>query len=121
MKIAFDISQIVYGTGASRYIRQLVEHLVKIDNKNQYILFGASLRQTSKLKEFENDLKKYPNVKFKIVKIPPSILEIIWNGLHIIPIEKFVGVVDIFHSSDWLEPPVKSKSTKKVTIQLRVV
>ncbi len=116
MKIAFDISQIVYGTGASRYIRQLVEHLVKIDNKNQYILFGASLRQTSKFKKFEKDLEKYPNVQFKIVKLPPSLLEILWNRLHIFPIEIFIGEVDIFHSSDWLEPPVKSPSTKKVTI-----
>lgn len=116
MKIAFDISQIVYGTGASRYIRQLVEHLLKIDNKNQYILFGASLRQTSKLKQFESELKKYPNVRFKIIKIPPSFLETVWNRLHIIPIEKFIGEVDIFHSSDWLEPPVKSPKTKKVTI-----
>lgn len=115
MKIAIDISQIVYGTGVSRYSENLVKSLLEIDDKNDYILFASSLRSYGKLLSFKEELAKYPNVEFKFSKFPPTILEFLWNRLHIYPIEKFVGPIDVFHSSDWLEPPVMSIATKKVT------
>ena len=115
MKIGIDISQIVYGTGVSNYTAQLVRHLLEIDHKNQYILFGSSLRAAKILKEFSQSLKDYRNVQFKIFFLPPLILEFLWNRLHIWPIEKFIGEIDIFHSSDWTQPPVASSHTKKVT------
>jgi len=115
MKIAIDISQIVYGTGVSRYGENLVKNLFEIDDKNQYILFASSLRSYGKLLAFKEELSTYKNVEFKFSKFPPTILELLWNRLHIYPIEKIIGPVDIFHSSDWLEPPVTSKEIKKVT------
>lgn len=115
MRIGIDVSQVVHGTGVSNYTSQLVEHLLKIDKKNEYILFGASLRKIGKLKELREKLSQHTNCQFKIIPIPPTVLEILWNRLHIIPVEKFIGEVDIFHSSDWTQPPIRSKSTKKVT------
>ena len=115
MKIGIDISQIVYGTGVSNYTRQLVESLSKIDHKNQYVLFGSSLRLHNKLKKFKEELSGYANVEFRLFHYPPSLLEILFNRFRILPIEKFVGEIDVFHSSDWLQPPVKSPLTKKVT------
>ena len=53
-------------------------------------------------------------VKVKTFKIPPSILDLFWNRLHIFPIELFVGDVDVFITSDWTEPPVRK--AKKATI-----
>lgn len=115
MKIAIDISQIVYGTGVSNYTQKLVESLLKIDHKNQYILFGSSLRQSKKLRNFKDKLSDYKNVEFKLLHLPPTFLDFLWNRLHILPIEKFIGHVDIFHSSDWTQPPIKSEDTKKIT------
>lgn len=115
MKIAIDISQIVYGTGVSSYTENLVESLLKIDHKNQYILFGSSARHYKKLLDFKNKLKNYTNVQFKFLPIPISVLETYWNRTSFTPIEKFIGDVDIFHSSDWIQPPVRSKGTKLVT------
>jgi glycosyltransferase involved in cell wall biosynthesis len=115
MKIGIDISQIVYGTGVSVYTQNLVENLLKIDNKNEYIFFGASLRSKNKLKKFEKRIKKYKNAQIKLISIPPSVLEILWNRLRIFPLEKFIGKVDIFHSSDWTQPPIKYSETKKIT------
>ena len=115
MKIGIDISQVVYGTGVASYTSNLIENLAKIDKKNQYVLFGTSLRNLSKLNDLKERLKDYQNFQFKIFPIPPTILEILWNRLHVIPVEKFIGEIDIFHSSDWTQPPVKSKSTKKIT------
>ena len=116
MKIAIDISQIVYGTGVSNYTSNLVRHLLKIDKKNQYILFGTSLRQRKKLYEFKKSLADYKNVVFKFNFLPPTLFEILSNRLRILSVEKLAGgEVDIFHSSDWTQPKVASKNTKKVT------
>lgn len=115
MKIAIDISQIVYGTGVSNYTKNLIENLLKIDNKNQYILFGSSLRSKGKLKDFAKSLEKFKNVQVKIASYPPTILEFLWNRLHVFPVEKFTGEIDIFHSSDWTQPPLKGENTRKIT------
>ena len=115
MRIGIDASQIVYGTGVSVYTQKLIENLAKIDHKNQYIIFAASLRAKKKLNEFSQSLKNRKNFEFRIVGLPITALEILWNKLHIYPIEKFIGDVDVFHSSDWVQPPIKSTSTKKIT------
>jgi len=41
-------------------------------------------------------------------------LETLWNRFHKVNIEKLIGKVDIFHSSDWLQPP--SQAVKITTI-----
>ena len=116
MKIAIDISQIVYGTGVSNYTADLVRHLLKIDKRNQYILFGASLRQRNKLYEFKKSLGTYENVTFKFRFLPPTLFELLANRLRILSVENLIGQeVDVFHSSDWTQPKVNSKHTKKVT------
>lgn len=112
MKIAIDISPIVYGTGVSRYTQNLVSHLLKIDNRNDFILFGGSLRRQNELRKFCLTLKG--NFTDKILPLPPTLADIIWNKLHFIPIERFVGAVNVFHSSDWTQPP--SKAFKVTTI-----
>lgn len=98
MKIALDISQIIYGTGVSRYTQNLVSSLLAIDKDNDYILFGGSLRRLSELRKYST----------KIFPIPPKLADIIWNKLHIIPIEYLVGKIDVFHSSDWSQPPASA-------------
>lgn len=105
MKIAIDVSQIVYGTGVSVYTKELVKSLLTLDQANQYILFGGSLRNTAKLTEYFNSLKSFKNIKTKIIPISPNIADFIWNRVHRLHIEKIVGEVDVFHSSDWSQPP----------------
>ena len=114
MKIAIDISQTQYGTGVSRYSEELVNALLKQDSKNQYVLFGVSLRQFFKLKKLQQKLKKHTNITFKLIPLPITFFQILWNKLHLVPIEKIVGDVDLVHTSDWLEPPTKG-STQKIT------
>lgn len=114
MKIGIDISQIVYGTGVSNYTKYLVEALLKIDHKNKYILFGSSLRQSIKLKEFKKKLEEYKNVEFRIFRYPISLWELIFNRMRFLKAERFIGDIDLLHSSDWVEPKVKN-NVKKVT------
>jgi hypothetical protein len=108
MRIGIDISQIVYeGTGVARYVRNLVAALIKEDTKNEYVLFGATLRKRGILTDFADGIRKYNNrVTLRCVPIPPIILDLIWNRLHILPVEIFTGRLDVFWSSDWTQPPL---------------
>lgn len=107
MRIGIDISQLAYPqSGVANYLGNLVQSLIKTDKKNEYVLFFSSLR-----KEFPINA---PKIQVKIFKIPPTILDLIWNRLHIMPIEWFIGSVDVFITSDWTEPP--TKKAKKATI-----
>lgn len=102
MRIGIDISQIVHeGTGVARYTRRMVDALLTLDKKNEYVLFGASLRRRGEFKKFVNN-----RATLVVVPIPPTILDILWNVLHIIPVEWFIGRVDVFWSSDWTQPPL---------------
>lgn len=110
MKIGIDISQIVYsGTGVAIYTKNLVENLLKIDKKNEYVLFGGSLRKKKVLDDYLVRFKGNKNVTAKTFYLPPLFLEFLWNKLHIFPIERLIGKIDVFHSSDWLQPPTKAK------------
>jgi hypothetical protein len=125
MKIGIDISQAAYEkTGVAKYVKNLVENLIKIDKKNDYVLFFASLRrkipifnfQFSNLPIQQAGKSQISNSKIQIrsFKIPPMLLDILWNRFHILPIEWLIGPVDVFITSDWTEPP--TRRAKKVTI-----
>ena len=107
MKIAIDISSVIYGTGVSVYTKNLVKNILKIDHNNDYILFGGSLRRNLELKSFLSTFKG-KSMQGKVFLLPPTLADIIWNKLHIINIEKLIGKVDVFHSSDWSQPPSKA-------------
>jgi glycosyltransferase involved in cell wall biosynthesis len=111
MKVAIDISQIVYGTGVSVYVKSLVEELIRFDKDTQYVLFGGSLRRQKELHDFVSHLEG--NVTSKIFPISPTMADFIWNRLHALPVERLVGSVDIVHTSDWSEP--STIKAKKVT------
>jgi glycosyltransferase involved in cell wall biosynthesis len=106
MRIAIDVSQIVYGTGVSQYTIELVKNLLKLDKENEYVLFAGALRRK------EDILKIFPQAR--VFPIPPTLGDFVWNRLHRFPIEKLIGKVDVFHTSDWTEPP--SQAFKVTTV-----
>lgn len=109
MKIGIDISQIVFeGTGVGKYVRELVRSLVTSDTNNEYVLFGSSLRKRESLYSFFRSLGENSRVRLVVVPIPPTVLDFLWNVVHILPIEFFIGNVDVFWSSDWTQPPLSS-------------
>jgi glycosyltransferase involved in cell wall biosynthesis len=105
MKVGFDVSQAIYGTGVSDYTINLVHNLEKLPEV-QLVLFGSSLRRKSDLKNLFPNVLAFP--------YPPTFLHHLWNKVHLLDIEKFIGKVDIFHSSDWTQPPSKSKKVTTV-------
>lgn len=111
MKIAIDVSQSIYGTGVAKYTRNLVTQLLRLDQANDYLLFGGSLRRKSELDTWIHRLNPAQNKTFRL---SPAALNLLWNTFHLLPAEWLIGKVDLIHTSDWAEPP--SKSLKVTTI-----
>lgn len=98
MKVGFDISQIAHGGGVGRYTDYLSQELIN-SNEIDLVLFYASFR------------KAYPGRlhNVKSFPIPPSFLEPFFNSVRLLRIENLIGDIDIFHSSDWVQPPTNAK------------
>ncbi len=98
MRVGFDISQAAHGGGVSVYTKNLSKELEK-NSALKMVYFYSSLRRP-----YLGDLR---NVKQ--FRIPPTLLEPWFNKVHKIEIERLIGELDIFHSSDWTQPPTKAK------------
>lgn len=107
MKVGIDISQIVYKGGVSYYTKNLVTHLVAAGEMD-FVLFGSSFRQRSIFTEFRKSLESTNHAFFKIYPLPISLLSFLWNRVHKFPIENLIGRVEVFHSSDWIQPPSRA-------------
>lgn len=107
MRVGMDISQIAHRGGVATYTRNLASELSLVEDL-EMTYFYSSLRQP-----YKGELKST-----KKFRLPPYLFEMLFNKWRNIPIEKFIGVVDIFHSSDWTQPPTKAK---KVTTYHDVV
>ncbi len=116
MKIAIDISQLVYeGTGVANYTNQLVRNIVAQDHDNEYLLFGMSLRKNKYLLDYFKSIESVnTNVVCKFISLPQSVGNFLWNKLHIFNLDSIIGKVDIFYSSDWIQPPINAKKITTV-------
>lgn len=119
MKIAIDISQVVFeGTGTGNYTRNLVKHLLRINNvskNHSFILFGTSLRKKNLLDDFAFELRKEGlNFKTSFWLLPPTFTSTVWNQIHHMKVERLIGKIDLFHSSDWTQPPTKAKKVTTI-------
>lgn len=98
MKVGFDISQIIHPGGVANYTKNLALALQK-NPELEMVFFFSALR-----KSYHGPLK---NVKK--FRLPPTLFEVLFNRIRNVGIEKFIGPIDIYHSSDWVEPPSKAK------------
>ncbi|MDO8619125.1 MAG: glycosyltransferase family 1 protein [Candidatus Daviesbacteria bacterium] len=107
IRVGFDISQVAYNGGVATYTKDLTTELSKIRDL-EMVYFYSSLRKT-----YQGKLKNVKNYR-----LPPTLFEVLFNKIRNVPIEKFLGSMDIYHSSDWVQPPTKAK---KVTTYHDVV
>src|SRR3990167_7456988 len=113
MKIGIDISMLVYqGSGVATYTYNLFKNLLKYDKKNEYRLFYSSLRRPKDF-YYLDEFRKL-GAKVYDYPLPPRILKLFWNKLHVLPVEWLIGKVDVYHSSDYLRPPLL-KGTRGIT------
>lgn len=97
--VGMDISQVAHPGGVATYTRELTKELSKIKELDMKY-FYSSLRKPVNLSL--SNIKKY--------RLPPSLFEILFNKWRNVSIEKFLGPLDIFHSSDWTQPPANAKN-----------
>lgn len=107
IRVGMDISQLAHKGGVATYTQNLTQELSKISDL-EMVYFYSSLR-----KPYRGGLK---NVKK--YRLPPSLFEMLFNRWRNVSIERFLGPMDVFHSSDWIQPPSKAK---KVTTYHDVV
>lgn len=117
MRIGIDISQLAFeNTGVATFLEKLVESMLQQDSVNEYVLFYSSFRKEFPSASWRTNFKfqsSNSKITLKTFRFPPTLLDLLWNRLHVLPIEKFIGPIDVFISSDWVQPPSKAK---KVTI-----
>mgnify|MGYP001809561204 FL=1 len=90
MIIGIDISSTPYKTGVSNYTINLVRNLLKADKTKTYKLFYSYLRRPIP-EEILEIQKNHSNVSIYQLKLPPTLLQILWNQLRLYPIEYIIG------------------------------
>jgi len=98
LRVGMDISQLAHLGGVNVYTKNLTDQLAKFDDL-EMAYFYSSLR-----KPYHGGLKGV-----KKYKLPPTLFEMLFNRWRNVGIEKFIGPIDVFHSSDWTQPPSKAK------------
>lgn len=115
MKIAIDASRAINETaGIGRYTQEIIKNLLKIDQKNHYILIFSYFRK-SRQKERAIANFKRPNVTIKTLKIPGLFKENIWRW-RISWYNRFFKGADVFFAPSFFEVNFGLKIPQVVTI-----
>ncbi|MCA0453058.1 MAG: glycosyltransferase family 4 protein [Chloroflexi bacterium] len=98
------------GGGIGRYVRELVSALAKVDQDTNYSLFVAGVN---------GDLPPQAgrNFVWKPTHITPKWFARIWHRARVpIPVQWFVGSVDLFHATDFVLPPTSPAIPTVLTV-----
>jgi glycosyltransferase involved in cell wall biosynthesis len=109
LKIGIDYTAALKQSGGiGRYARGLITTLAELDKQNHYTLLAAADAPLEDLKFFQ----PYPNFSHKIYPLPERWLTIGWHRFYLpIPVEWFAGTLDLFHSPNFILPPVRRAKT----------
>jgi glycosyltransferase involved in cell wall biosynthesis len=106
LRIGIDVTSAVrQGAGVGRYTRGLVRALLALDEVNRYKLVaaGPSTRATA--------LKIFPqtaNSELRVIPLSERWLDVLWYRLGVpLPVDLLVGEVDMFHSPNFVIPPLR--------------
>jgi len=115
-RIGIDVtSAISQGAGIGRYTRELVKAVVIESKDAQFTLFSAKQPHNSQV---ENPfLSSTSNVVFKEIPINERWLHRIWYRFKIpLSVQNFTGRLDLFHSPDFVLPPINKKTPTLLTV-----
>lgn len=97
--------------GIGRYARELMRALSRVDHTNRYVLFVP--------RDAHPDLLRYawpPNFTTRRAPLTERYLAALWQRARVpLPIEVFIGAVEVFYSPDFLLPPTFA-ARKLVTV-----
>jgi glycosyltransferase involved in cell wall biosynthesis len=100
--IAIDYTPAVrQRAGIGRYTRDLVAALAEIDRSNRYTLFCVG--------DAPQDSEWPENFTVRVSNLPSRWLTAGWYKLKLpVPVERFTGDCDLFHSPDFTLPPLRA-------------
>ena len=94
--------------GIGRYTRGLITTLAQLDRQNRYLLMHTPDSPLDGLRVFES----CPNFGHRSYPLPERWMTIGWHRAYLpVPVELFTGPVDLFHSPNFILPPVRRAKT----------
>lgn len=118
MRIGIDYTSAVHQqAGIGRYTRDLVAALARLPREHEYVLFVAGRAGRDAGPGSPGSASEMPD-SFRIARVPLSqrFWSALWHRLHIpLPVDLFTGPVGVFHSPDYVLPPLR-QGKKVVTI-----
>lgn len=114
-RIGIDVtSAIVQGGGIGRYTRELIQTVVSKDTVNQYRLFAARPPDSTPVPD---PLPTATNVAFKPAPLGERWLYRLWYRARLpLPVQWVTGSLDLFHSPDFVLPPVSGGIPTLLTV-----
>ncbi len=108
LRIAIDYTAAVnQNAGIGRFVRNLVGALLELDTTNSYLLLHAAPNPGANL-----SFPRGQNVSRRPLRLSERWLNIIWHRLNApLPIEWLTGPLDIYHSPDFVLPPIRHART----------
>ncbi len=100
MRIGIDYTAAVHQrAGIGRYARGLVRALAQLDRENEYLLLVAGRPKEE---------CTFPvNFRLRYLPLSPHRVTILWQRLRLpLPADLFTGPLDLFHSPDFVLPPL---------------
>lgn len=102
MRIGIDYTPAVrQGAGIGRYTRGLIGALAELDRENSYRLFVAARGVSTA------SVPRAANWRPCLAPLTDRETSLLWQRLRLpLPVELFLGPLDLFHSPDFVLPPV---------------
>jgi len=118
MRIGIDVTAaICQGGGIGRYTRELIQALVAIDHSNRYRFFSARPPQVVSVAPVPRPIPVAPNTRYHPAPLDERWLYRLWYRLRLpLPVQWFTGPLDLFHSPDFVLPPVSGGTPTLLTV-----
>ncbi|MBK8906122.1 MAG: glycosyltransferase family 4 protein [Anaerolineaceae bacterium] len=115
MIIGIDVtSALTQGGGIGRYTRELVQALATVDDQNNYRLFSA--KPPAQL-PVPDPLPQTKNFSHQPAPLDERWLYRLWYRLRLpLPVQWVAGQLDLFHSPDFVLPPVNGRIPTLLTV-----
>ncbi len=105
LRIAIDYtSAINQNAGIGRFVRSLVSSVVNMDTTDQFLLLHAAPNPGR-----EPIYPSNANVSRRVLRVNERLMNIVWHRLQVpFPADWLTGPIDLFHSPDFVMPPVRA-------------
>lgn len=115
MHIGIDVtSAVMQGGGIGRYTRELVQAVIALDQSNQYTLFSAPPPEGKSLTAV---FPPSAHISHKLSPLNEAWLYRLWYRARLpLPVQWFTGKLDLFHSPDFVLPPVQGAVPTLLTV-----